>query len=109
MITKSEKTSPAAACTLAVLFCLGGAQISNAAVIDQTPKAMGQTPQTVIITADGDQYYPDGVRLTGANRIVYPGAEELAAQYSAYDGSENALCASSFQKGIWLARYGLAH
>lgn len=105
VVNKLSRASWVVACTLAVLFCLGGAQISSAAVIEQSPRSTGQT---VIITEDGDQYYPDGIRLTGSTRIVYPGAEELAARYSAYDGSENALCASSFQKAIWGARYGLA-
>ena len=106
MVNKLSRTSWVVACTLAVLFCLGGAQISFAATIEQ-PRNTGATPQTVIITEDGDEYYPDGIRFSGT-AITYPGAEELAAKYSSYDGSEPALCARSFEKAIWLARYRLA-
>src|SRR3990172_4888008 len=91
VVNKLSRASWVVACTLAVLFCLGGAQIASAATLQPTPF---EKPQTVIITDDGDEYYPDGIRLRGT-AITYPGAEELAAKYSSYDGSEWALCASS--------------
>ena len=57
-----------------------------------------------------DTQFPPGFKVdkTKLRKIVVPGAEELAAKYSAYDGSEPNLCASSVERGIWLARYNLA-
>ncbi len=61
-------------------------------------------------TAEGDEYYPNGLEATSlqVTRIPFPGTESLANNSTVYDGSDPALCARSSEKGIWLAQYGLA-